>query len=68
MKRYITAGLLTAAILFPLFAYTYKQGMNDGVARYKRSKNFELTLQSMYFFGRGDAVVDCCNHDIICGK
>lgn len=51
MKRYIAAGLLTAAILFPLFWYVYSKGMEDGVTRYKRSKQFELTLQSMFRFG-----------------
>lgn len=51
MKRYIAAAFLTAAILFPLFGYVYHKGMEDGVARYKRSKNFEMALQSMFKFG-----------------
>lgn len=55
MKRYILAGLGIAAILFPLFWYVYSKGMEDGVARYKRSKQFQLTLDSMYRFG----LVDC---------
>lgn len=54
MKRYIVAALLTAGILFPLFGYVYQKGMEDGVTRYKRSKQFELTLQSMYRFGLAD--------------
>lgn len=54
MKRYLAAVLLTSAILFPLFWYVYQKGMEDGVARYKRSKQFELTLQSMYRFGLAD--------------
>lgn len=51
MKHYIKAGLLTAAILFPLFWYVYQKGMEDGVARYKRSAQFQLTLDSMFNFG-----------------
>lgn len=55
MKRYLTAALLTSAILFPLFWYVYQKGAEDGVVRYKRSKQFEMTLQSMYRFG----LLDC---------
>lgn len=55
MKRYLAAVFLTAAILFPLFWYVYQRGAEDGVARYKRSKQFEMTLQSMYRFG----LLDC---------
>jgi len=59
MKRYISAGLLTALILFPLFSYTYVKGCQDGIARYKRSKNFMLTLYSMYRFGVQDGMDAC---------
>jgi len=59
MKHYISAGLLTALILFPLFDYTYVKGCQDGVARYKRSKNFMLTLYSMYMFGVRDGYDAC---------
>lgn len=54
MKQYLLASLGIAAILLPLFWYVYSKGMEDGVARYKRSKNFEMTLQSMYRFGLAD--------------
>jgi hypothetical protein len=54
MKRYIFPSLLTALILFPLFGYTYVRGCQDGVVRYKRSKNFMLTLYSMYMMGFRD--------------
>lgn len=54
IKRYLAATLLTSAILFPLFWYVYQKGVKDGVARYKRSKQFEMTLQSMYRFGSLD--------------
>lgn len=54
MKRYVLASLGIAAILFPLFWYVYSKGMEDGVARYRHSKQFQLTLDSMYRFGLGD--------------
>lgn len=68
IKRYVVAGLLTAAVLFPLFWYVYARGLEDGVARYKRSKQFELTLQSAAYFGLGDGIVRCCNKEITCGE
>lgn len=68
MKRYLLASLGIAAILFPLFWYVYSKGMEDGVTRYKRSKNFELTLQSMFLYGLGDGIVRCCNNEFTCGE
>lgn len=58
MKRYIKAMFLLAPILFPLFLYVYMKGMEDGVTRYKHSKQFEMTLQSMYRFGLTDCRED----------
>ena len=52
MKRYLLAAFLTALILFPLFWYVYAKGVEDGVAHYKRSRQFELTLQSMFQQGK----------------
>lgn len=59
MKRYIVAGLYLSIILFPLFCYTYVKGMADGVARYKTSKNFYMTLYSMYRYGVIDGYAAC---------
>lgn len=58
MKQRILAAIATAAILFPLFGYVYLQGRADGVADYKRSKSFQLTLDSMYRFGQLDCKGD----------
>lgn len=58
MKRYLAAAFLTSVILFPLFWYVYQKGAEDGVVRYKRSKQFEMTLQSMYRFGLADCGED----------
>ncbi len=54
MKRRVMAGFLSTIILFPLFWYVYSKGIEDGVTRYKHSRQFELTLQSMYHFGLAD--------------
>lgn len=59
MKRYIIAGLLTSAILFPLFGYVYMKGWNTGVETYKQSKAFQMTLDSMYRFGLYDGQASC---------
>ena len=61
MKRFIAAAALTSLVLFPLFGYVYFQGMIDGVARYRGSRQFQLTLFSMYRFGVLDA---CADHDL----
>lgn len=62
MRRFIVASLLVSLVLFPLFGYTYLKGCQDGIARYKQSKNFMLTLYSMYLFGVGDG----CKGGSIC--
>jgi hypothetical protein len=62
MRERLKIGLLLAAILVPLFAYTYHRGEVDGVAHYKQSKQFALTLDSMYRFG----LMDGCTNDEIC--
>jgi hypothetical protein len=51
MRRFIVLALANVVILFPLFTYTYLKGGIDGVARYQHSRQFALTLYSMYMFG-----------------
>ena len=62
MRRFVMAGLLASFVLFPLFAYTYMRGWKDGVAHYRRSDEFAMTLESMYRFG----LIDGCTDDEIC--
>lgn len=59
MKQYLIAALVTAVILFPLFGYVYARGWDDGVERYKRSKSFQMTLNSMYVYGLDDGRAEC---------
>ena len=62
MRRFISAGLGVSLVLLPLMCYTYAKGCEDGVAQYKRSQNFVMTLFSMYVFG----VQDACLHPHTC--
>jgi hypothetical protein len=64
MRRFIVAGFFVSLILFPLFVATYLRGMADGVERYRHSKQFMLTLYSMYMFGLKDG----CTDDAMCDK
>jgi len=64
MKRLLAAVFLGFIVLAPTYLWVYCSGMRDGVARYKESPQFELTLQSMYSFG----VTDGCTHPSLCGK
>lgn len=59
MKRYFKAFLAISATLLPLFGYVYAKGREDGVAAYKQSRSFQLTLDSMYRFGLLDGRRDC---------
>jgi hypothetical protein len=59
MKRYIYASLLAALILFPLFAYIYVKGCEEGVLRYKHSNPFLLSLTSAYVMGVRDGWRAC---------
>jgi hypothetical protein len=61
-KEFLVTALAVAVILFPLSWKVYTQGVADGVARYKRSRQFMLTLESMYRFG----VADGCTDDHLC--
>lgn len=60
--RRLKLGIGTMLILFPLLGYTYIKGCQDGIVRYKQSKNFMLTLYDMYMFG----VMDGCRGGKIC--
>lgn len=51
MRRLFALSLGISLVLFPIMCYTYVRGCQDGIARYKKSKQFELTLYSMYKFG-----------------
>lgn len=62
MKRFIVAGLLLSLVLFPIFGYVYARGMTDGVDRYRDSRQFKMTLLSMYMFG----VQDGCTMPTVC--
>ena len=62
MRRIILAVLLGFFVLAPTYLYVYSMGMVAGVARYKRSKQFQLTLYSMYRMG----LMDGCTDDEAC--
>ena len=62
MKKRLLAVVLGFVILTPTYLWVYRSGMSDGVARYKRSPQFELTLQCMYSFG----MTDGCTHPSLC--
>lgn len=64
MRRLLLAVLFGFFVLAPTYLYVYDAGMSDGVVRYKRSPQFELTLKSMYSFG----VIDGCSHRGACGR
>jgi hypothetical protein len=59
MKRFIFASFATMAILFPLFGYVYIRGSEDGIAYYKQSKGFRMTLDRMYRYGFDDGRDAC---------
>lgn len=50
----LTLGSLLIITLFGDEIYLYNKGIHDGVARYKRSQEFQLTLKSAYHFGYMD--------------
>jgi hypothetical protein len=54
MRRFIIGGLLVALIVFPLSAYVFLKGAAWGVERYRHSRQFNMTLFSMYMFGIHD--------------
>jgi hypothetical protein len=62
VRRLVVAGLLVALIVFPLSAYVFLKGMEYGVARYKSSTQFKMTLFSIYTMGFWDA----CDHPKLC--
>lgn len=57
MKESMTKTFLIAGALLPLFYYMYNKGCGDGVARYRKSRQFEMTLESQYRFGWNDGFV-----------
>ena len=59
---FLLVVICVSAGIFLSSWYTYSRGLEDGVVRYKRSRQFMLTLQSMYRFG----VADGCTDDRIC--
>lgn len=61
-KEFVITAFAVAIILCPLMWHVYSRGMVDGVAHYKKSKQFRLTLFSMYRYG----VSDGCTDDHIC--
>ncbi len=42
-------------------SYMYAKGAVDGVARYKNSHQFQLTLDSMYRYGLDDGRLEGCH-------
>lgn len=58
MIRFIKASLLVLLVLFPLFGYTFLKGAEWGVDRYRHSRQFFLTLYSMYMYGLSDGCTD----------
>ncbi len=61
MYHFIKIWFMASVILWPLFAYTYHRGQIDGVARYKHSKQFYITLGSMYHYGTKDGCENISN-------
>jgi len=64
MRRFVAASFLSTLVLFPLFGYVYVRGEIDGIARYRDSRQFALTLLSMYQYG----VWDACKDRHLCGR
>lgn len=62
LKDFAAAIIFGSLVLLPLAWCLYSRGMQDGVEHYKRSRQFQLTLQSMYRFG----VADGCTDDHLC--
>jgi hypothetical protein len=63
MKRFLFGVIFGIIILSPTYLYVYSKGMVDGVAHYRRSDNFKLTLFSMFVAG----VHEACRHLYECG-
>ena len=59
MRRLIVLFVTTTFLLLPLCFYMYGKGEMDGVEHYKHSKQFQLTLYSMYMFGARDGYDAC---------
>lgn len=64
LRQLILLAVSVAAVLLPLDWYVYWRGGRDEVARYKRSRQFQMTLDSMYRFG----LMDGCTDDEKCDK
>lgn len=62
MRQFGLAVLFGFFVLAPTYLYVYSVGMSDGVAHYKKSQQFALTLKSMYTFG----VIDACIEPSTC--
>jgi hypothetical protein len=63
MRRFIVAGSLAALVLFPLSAYVFLKGAEWGIGQYKHSRQFYMTLDSMFKMGQWFA---CENK--LCGR
>lgn len=59
MKRFMPLILLMTMLQTTFGFYMYIRGGIDGIIVYKHSKNFYLTLESMYRFGFIDGAASC---------
>jgi hypothetical protein len=67
MGRYMRltmVGLYVFFVMAVVSTATYIRGMEDGVERYRHSKQFYLTLYAMYHFG----LIDGCTNDALCDR
>lgn len=55
MKRFAALIIVMTVFQLTFGSYMYGKGSIDGIARYRQSKNFMLTLYSMYVYGLRDA-------------
>jgi hypothetical protein len=59
MRRFIPLVILLTLFQMGFGGYMYVKGGIDGIAMYRRSKSFYLTLYSMYRFGFMDGAATC---------
>lgn len=64
MRRLLSAILIGIFVIAPSYIYVYIRGGKDMITHYKHSKQFYMTLESMYRFG----VMDGCTDDTVCDK
>lgn len=59
VKEFFKIVLLVSLIILPTDTYIYCRGMADGIKFYRGSRQFALTLYSMYRFGYMDGADTC---------